>query len=349
MRSMWRNGFPLIIETPCGPSCTGNGDGFTPDGSGEVTLYAYPGNTYDTTGFTEPTVDKNWFESPANKEDKRGLHNAGPFSLAPGALNFITTGVVWERDQLNDDLFASVEKVIVADDKSQQLFDNCFRVLDGPDAPDMEIQELNQELIIKLGYNKRHNNYQYKYREVDPLITVPPGESIEDILKDNPDYFEYVFEGFQIFQLANADVSISDIYIPTQARLIAQVDVRNDITQLINWEVDPNMNVLVPQDMTLEANNEGIFNSFRITEDVFATGDRSLINNREYYFTVIAYGQNQYEVFNPTTNPGGQRKPYLAGRNNIMTYTGIPHDPTSEAGGTIVNTQYGDGPLIKTY
>jgi hypothetical protein len=346
MRSLWKNGFPLVVETPCGPGCTGNGDGFTPDGSGEQTLYAYPGNTFDTTGKTEPIVDKNWFESPANKEDKRGLHNAGPFSLAPGALNFITTGAVWERDQINDDLFASVEKVIVADDKAQQLFDNCFRVLDGPDAPDMEIVELDKELILKLSYKSSANNFQYKYRERDPLITVPPGEDIDDILKDNPDYFDYVFEGFQIFQLANADVSISDIYIPTQARLIAQVDVKNDITQLINWEVDPNLNQLVPQDMTLIANNAGIENSFQITQDLFATADLSLINNREYYYTVIAYGQNQFEKFDPTTNPGGQKLPYIAGRRNISTYVGIPHKTESEAGGTVLNSVYGSGPLI---
>ncbi len=346
MKSLWRNGFPLVIETPCGPLCTGNGDGFTPDGSGEKTLYAYPGNTFDTTGKTEPIVDKNWYESPANKQDKRGLHNAGPFSLAPGALNFITTGAVWERDQINDDLFASVEKVIVADDKAQQLFDNCFRVLDGPDAPSMTIQELHQELIISLENKSASNNFQYKYKEKDPLITLPPGEDIDDVLKKNPNYFNYVFEGYQIFQLANSEVSVSDLYVPTQARLIAQVDVKNGITQLINWEVDPNLNQLVPQDMTLVSNNGGIENSFRITEDLFSAGDRSLINMKEYYYTVIAYGENHFEVFDPTTNPFGQKIPYLAGRRNIVTYTAIPHKTESEANGTVINGNYGDGPLI---
>jgi len=346
MRSLWKNGFPLVIETPCGPACTGNGDGFTADGSGEKTLYAYPGNTFDTTGKTEPIVDKNWFESPANKEDKRGLHNAGPFSLAPGALNFITVGAVWERDQINDDLFASVEKVIVADDKAQQLFDNCFRVLDGPDAPSMSIQEMHQELIIYLENKTASNNFQYSYQERDPIITLPPGEDLDDILKKNPNYFNYVFEGYQVFQLANSEVSISDIYIPTQARLVAQVDVKNGITQLINWEVDPNLNQLVPQDVTLVANNAGIENSFKITEDLFATGDRTLINHKEYYYTVIAYGENHYEIFNPTTAPSGQKLPYLAGRRNISTYTAIPHKTESEANGTVVNSSYGDGPLI---
>jgi hypothetical protein len=122
--------------------------------------------------------------------------------------------------------------------------------------------------------------------------------------------------------------------------------VKNGITQLINWEVDPDLNALVPQDMTLSTNNSGVFTSFQIREDVFATGDRSLINHKEYYFTIIAYGQNQYQVFNPTTASGGQKIPFLAGRRNIKTYTAIPHQIDSEKGGTIQVAQYGDGPEI---
>ncbi|MDG1903593.1 MAG: hypothetical protein P8I37_04440, partial [Schleiferiaceae bacterium] len=335
----------LIIETPSGPGDQGNGDGFVASGSGTSTQFAYPGMSYDTTGAYPPYAAVNWWESPANKEDKRGLHSAGPFSLAPGALNFVTTGVVWERDLINNDLFASVEKVIIADDKAQKLFDNCFQVLNGPDAPDAEIQELDRELILKLTYGPGSNNEAFSYRERDPLITVSPDDR-DSILNVNPDYFDYKFEGFQIFQLANSDVSISDIYDPTQSRLVAQCDVKNGITQLINWEVDPDLNALVPQDMTLSANNSGVFTSFQISEDVFATGDRSLINHKEYYFTVIAYGQNQYQVFNPTTASGGQKIPFLAGRRNIKTYTAIPHQIDSEKGGTIQVAQYGDGPEI---
>ena len=301
--------------------------------------------SYDTTGAYPPYAAVNWWESPANKEDKRGLHSAGPFSLAPGALNFVTTGVVWERDLINNDLFASVEKVIIADDKAQKLFDNCFQVLNGPDAPDVEIQELDRELILKLTYGPGSNNEAFSYRERDPLITVSPDDR-DSILNVNPDYFDYKFEGFQIFQLANSDVSISDIYDPTQSRLVAQCDVKNGLTQLINWEVDPDLNALVPQDMTLTTNNGGVFTSFQIGEDVFATGDRSLINHKEYYFTVIAYGQNQYQVFNPTIASGGQKIPFLAGRRNIKTYTAIPHQIDSEKGGTIQVAQYGDGPEI---
>jgi len=107
------------------------------------------------------------------------------------------------------------------------------------------------------------------------------------------------------------------------------------------------MNALVPQDMTLQSNNSGIFTSFKINEDQFATGDRTLINHKEYYFTVIAYGQNQYLEFNPITAAGGQKIPFLAGRRNIKTYTAIPHQIDSEKGGTIQVAEYGDGPIVR--
>jgi hypothetical protein len=199
---------------------------------------------------------------------------------------------------------------------------------------------------LKLTYGPGSNNAGYSYRERDPLITVSPDDR-DSILNANPDYFDYKFEGFQIFQLANSDVSISDIYDPTQSRMVAQCDIKNDLTQLINWEVDPDMNALVPQDMTLQSNNSGIFTSFKINEDQFATGDRTLINHKEYYFTVIAYGQNQYLEFNPITAAGGQKIPFLAGRRNIKTYTAIPHQIDSEKGGTIQVAEYGDGPIVR--
>jgi hypothetical protein len=107
-------------------------------------------------------------------------------------LNFVTTGVVWERDLINNDLFASVEKVIIADDKAQKLFDNCFQVLNGPDAPDVDFKSSIVRLILKLTYGPGSNNLGFSYRERDPLITVSPDDR-DSILNVNPDYFDYNF------------------------------------------------------------------------------------------------------------------------------------------------------------
>jgi hypothetical protein len=74
--------------------------------------------------------------------------------------------------------------------------------------------------------------------------------------------------------------------------------------------------------------------------------DRRLVNHKPYYFTVVAYAYNEYEPFDQVLHPNGQRKPFLAGRNNVKKYEGIPHMIDSEAGGTIQNSMYGYSPII---
>lgn len=355
LRSRWKDGRDMIIENPSGKGNTSNGDGFAQNTAGfETTLYAYPGLSFDTTGANEPSQEiqnGGWWESPDNQADKRGLHTAGPFSLAPGALNFITTGAVWARDFTTADIFSSVEDVIVADDKAQQLFDNCFQVLDGPDAPNFEIVELDQELIINL-LNPFDENV-IKYRQRDPAIPPDPNWNAAQIDSAlDAGYFSYVFEGFQIFQVANAEVGVDELYDPAQARLIAQSDLRNDVTQLVNYTESPDLagNPLTPMDMTLEANNDGVKVSYRILEDAFAEGDRRLVNNQEYYFYVIAYAYNNYIPFSPNNSGdavNAQKEPFLAGRRNIGNGTsqairGIPSLTENRNNGTQLNSQWGD-------
>ncbi|MEK9830735.1 MAG: hypothetical protein VW420_07890, partial [Schleiferiaceae bacterium] len=157
----------------------------------------------------------------------------------------------------------------------------------------------------------------------------------------------FKFEGFQVFQMANANASVGDRYDPNQARLVAQCDIKNGVARLINWDLDPDLELLIPQDMTLQSGDDGIKMSFHIKEDAFATGtDRRLVNHTPYYFTVVAYAYNEYEPFDQVLHPNGQRKPFLGGRNNVKKYEGIPHLVDSEAGGTIQNALYGYSPII---
>lgn len=354
LNSRWKDGNPLIIENPSGKGNNLNGDGYSVNGiaAGERTYFAYPGLSYDTTGAfkpDEPLANGGWWEAPGNSADKRGLHCAGPFSLAPGALNFITTGTVWARNFSGQDLFSSVADVIVADDKAQQLFDNCFQILDGPTSPLLEIVELDGELILNL--KNVYNDDVMGYEQKDPLIPVPDGWTAAEIAKATEDgYFSYRFEGFQIFQVAGPDVTIDKIYDTEQARLIAQCDLKNDIGQLVNYTVREDLvsGSLDPQDMTIEAANDGIKLSFSIKEDEFATGNRALVNHREYYFYVLAYSQNQFIEFDPrnmSDDANAQKTPYLAGRkigNGQKPYLGIPHKTESESRGTKLNANHGD-------
>ena len=86
-----------------------------------------------------------WTEYSAGNlpADRRFVQSSGPFRLGPGAVNNITVGIVWMQASSGGRL-ESVELMRRADDKTQALFDSCFEILDGPDAPDVASQELDR-------------------------------------------------------------------------------------------------------------------------------------------------------------------------------------------------------------
>ena len=293
-----------------------------------------------------------WTEQQASnvEGDRRFVHSAGPFTLAPGAENDITVGIVWAR-ATSSDPFQSVELVRLADDKAQALFDNCFKVLNGPDAPVLTYQELDQEIILYISNPVTSNNYNEKYHERDPLIIIPPffPGSEEGEIIDN----EYRFQGYQIFQLKDSSVAISDVVNSELARLIAQVDIKDGIDRLVNLEYDEAIGAEVPT-LMVEGNDLGISHSFQIKVDEFATGTKALVNHKKYYFIALAYSHNQYYLYNGYPDSlavPGNKKPYLAGRKtgagaSIESITCRPHISEVEMNGTEINSVYGDSPEI---
>jgi hypothetical protein len=178
-----------------------------------------------------------WTEQIAGNEpyDRRFLQSAGPFVLKPGSVNNITVGVVWARASSGDP-FASVEVLRRADDKAQALFENCFKVLDGPQAPDLTIQELNNELIFSISNPSNSNNANEDYIEFDPFIVA------EDSTADK----YYRFQGYLIYQAKDASVSVSDIDNIAKARLVAQCDVKDGVGRIVNFEFDEDLQAAKP-------------------------------------------------------------------------------------------------------
>jgi hypothetical protein len=289
----------------------------------------------------------NWECSEA--ADWRFVHSAGPFTLKPGAVNYVTTGCVWAQAQ-SGGAKASVELVRIADKKAQALFDNCFKVLEGPRAPDLSIQELNNQLLLYISNPTviTFNNRFERYSEVDPLIPPIPGYDKT-----------YNFEGYLIYQVKDETVtgSETDLNDPTKARLAAQCDLVNEHGQLVNFSFNPSVaaNVPVLKNPTIDGYNKGIRHSFKITEDKFAVGtDKKLVNHKTYYFLAIAYGANNFKTYNQTDPSAfdGQKTPYISGAKNskgqsVSPVAGIPHITSPENGGTTLQSGYGDGPNIK--
>lgn len=304
--------------------------------------FMFPGDT-DPLGWGTGGIPQiPWTEQTANNppNDRRFVESAGPFVLKPGAINNITVGVVWARST-GGDPFASVETLKRADDKAQALFENCFKVLDAPHAPDLAIQELENEIILTISNPVNSNNYQEKYIEFDPFIVA------QDTTADK----NYRFQGYQIFQLSGDDIAVSDLGDATKARLVAQCDIKDNVDRIINFEYDENLQASIPVEK-VDGENEGIRHSFRITEDQFAQGDRTLVNFKRYYYLAVAYAYNNFKDYDPN-DPlllDGQQKKYIVSRKaavgEVQVQEAIPHAPSPEAGGTIASLDYGSSPLI---
>jgi hypothetical protein len=304
--------------------------------------FMFPGDTDPLGWGTNGIPQAPWTEQTANNtpNDRRFVQSAGPFILKPGAVNNITVGVVWAR-ATSGDPFASVEILRRADDKAQALFENCFKVLDAPHAPNLSVQELENELILMLDNPVTSNNYMEKYVEFDPFIVT------EDTLADK----NYRFQGYQIYQLSSGDGSVSDVGNPARARLVAQCDLKDGVGRIINFEFDEDLQASIPVEK-VDGEDKGIRHSFRVTEDQFAQGNRTLINFKRYYYLAVAYAYNNYKNYDPTDplQLDGQQKRYISSRKaaigEIQLIEAMPHNPTPEAGGTAQLIEYGSGPRI---
>ncbi|MDP4281912.1 MAG: T9SS C-terminal target domain-containing protein, partial [Bacteroidota bacterium] len=170
LRGIWRDGTKMVY---------GGNAHYTAGGYGPECDFMFPGDSdscnWGTNG-QPPNGPKYWTEETAknNPSDRRFMQSAGPFTLQPGACNYITVGIPWARSTGTP--WESVQLLRVVDDKCQSLFDNCFAVLNGPNSPDLTIQEMDKKIIIYLSNRKTNdagNNYQEKYQEYDPNIPNP--------------------------------------------------------------------------------------------------------------------------------------------------------------------------------
>ena len=267
--------------------------------------------------------------------DRRTIQASGPFRLDPGAINELIIGAVWVADQNYP--CPDITKLLEADDIAQALFDNCFEITDGPDAPDIDFIELDREIIAVLTNDSITSNNAFE-QYAQPGLQIPAGT--DDSL--------YRFEGYKIYQLSGPEVTIADLDNPDRARLIFQVDIKNGVDRIFNWRTvdNPTGDEYYVPELEVEGSDLGIRHTFSITEDQFAEGDRRLVNHRKYYFTAVAYAYNNYREFEPD-EVIGQRRAYLEGRRNIGNgespfYTVLPRPVVDRQ----VNANYGEGAVI---
>lgn len=324
MTGFWNDGTPFT-------------QGLSGYNSGSPTKFIFPGNPIDPTAWSD-------YNSGQAAGDRRMVQTSGPFTLTSGTPQYVTVGVVFVRPAGGVGVPPDFSTTIgPADDKAQALFNTCFKLVDGPRAPTLNIRELSNKLIINLINDLGSNNFGEGYDQVDgsvaQAVATTPGTNGDST---------YTFEGYKLYQVANPTVSATELDDPTKARLVVQADVKNGVSQIINFEKDATLGLLVPV-LKVTGNDAGVSTSFVLEEDLFATGSSNkLVNHKTYYYTAVAYAYNNYKQYDPL-NPsaGGQLTPFLQGRTNFKIYSAIPHIPDARNEGTVLNADWGDGVEVK--
>lgn len=302
LTARWKNG-----------DCIRFGGNGNTTATGECTDFMFPDDPRDADGWSEVTSNN-------QPNDRRFLQSAGAFTLKPGAVNTVTVGVVWARASSGGNT-GSYDLLLLADDKAQKLFNNNFDLLDGPDAPELSAVELDREVILMMDRETYIETENYEDSEI-----ATTGEEVR-----------YTFQGYQLFQLANADVTPDQLYNNDFAREVFQVDLEDGISRLVNSEYDPEVDASIPSVM-VDGNDEGLAHVIRITDDAFASGNSTLINHKSYHYLLIAYASVDAD------NTEEDRQ-YLAGRR-ITRISVTPRQTEMLFDGTKLNAAYGDGPEI---
>jgi hypothetical protein len=326
----------LIGKWKDGTAITPTGNGYNPGAPSVGLRYAFPAAP-NRPGW-------NMCNAGAGRLDVRSLQATGPLKLVPGAINELIIGVPWVANQKYP--CPDISRIQEADDIAQALFDNCFKLPNGPDAPDVTWVELDKEIVAVLTHDPvTSNNYNEKYAEKG--LKIPAGE--RDSL--------YRFQGYVVYQLKDPNVPLADLNDRSKARIVAQVDAQDTVSKIYNWTTitDPNFPgqfVFSPREM-ITGENKGIRHTFRIDKDAFGVGAAKLVNHKKYYFTVISYAYNNYKPFQAraTSSARGQQEPFFVGRRNIGSaienkhfYTVTPRPITDVQ----LNSVYGGDNILVT-
>ncbi len=325
-RSIWRDGSKVTHDFAQGTQQ-----------SFPTTNYMFPGNSWTELNIRLGSPGHipryaEWDETISGNQpaDRRFLPSIGAFSMEPGALVEYTVGVPWAQAQFGGPR-ASFDKLLCVDDYVQSLYYNGdIQFLNGPNAPDVSIRELENEIRLNLVPSKVT---VFKNGKLELQNTESYSEDDTDIQGS------FDFEGYLVYQLLDESIQPSQYSNPDKARLVYQCDLSNGVSQITDFETafesgQCYFNALVP----VQGADKGINRSISIKKDAFQE-ESNLVNNKEYYYSVVAYGYNSRA--NELNNFQNDRvyQTYIESKKNIKVYKAIPHAKP----GSIITDNAGTG------
>lgn len=289
MKGKWKDGLPI----------TKSGTGYNP-GSSDSTNFVFDGNPNNPNDWTMCTFAPQYY-------DLRFLMTTGGGKMTKGATNEAIVAITLTHDEQLP--CPEIKNVIKANEDIKNLFNNNWQKLNGPYAPDLNIDQKEDALSFKISNNPKFNNKDHSYKEKIPN-------------KDDLDENYYQLEGYQIYQVNSPHYDVTNLQDTTSV-LIFQCDKQNNTTEVFNWEytLDSLNNKIWKKTKQVSGSNQGIDDHFIIQHDFLEGGP--IKQNKEYYYVALAYAYNNYAEFDQQLEEG-QRMQYLKSKDNVKVYSITP-------------------------
>jgi len=200
-------------------------------------------------------------------DDRRFLMNAGPFTFAPGDSQEVVFGII---NCAAGDALESYNYLKEVDALAQLAYDIQFALPPSPSNPEVEVTTFEDEIILSW--------------DAAAELYVAEDQVDKDADGNNT---EFVFEGYNVYQIENANGTGS-------VKRIATYDLVNGITEVFDDVFDANFGETINRRVQF-GSDSGIKRSISITAD--ALNDNSaLLQNRQYNFAVTSYGYNPFGI-----------------------------------------------------
>ena len=286
--------------------------GFMPDGSDFPiaatggTAFVHPGDPNLDTGPTDTEyVDADLHPS----DDRRFLMNAGPFVMVPGDSQEVVFGII---NVAAGEALESYNYLKEVDALAQLAYDIHFALPPSPPNPEVEVTTFADEFILSW------DTAAELYVAEDEVDKGPDGEATE-----------FVFEGYNVYQIENANGS-------GRVKRLATYDLNNGIPEIFDDVFDASYGETINRRVQF-GSDSGLKRSISITKDALSDGT-DLLQNRGYHFAVTAYGYNPYGI--PKTLESPFRVLSMRPQANTVWEAG----ETTAVYGQTVAAEHTDGP-----
>lgn len=243
----------------------GSGAPFIDLSTGLETKYALNGDPVAGTGWLDG------IQLPPG--DRRQGSASGPFNMAPGDTQEVVVAEIVAGAVPGMDNKSAISLLKFYDLTAQNAYDNFFNLAAAPPAPDVQVTQLDNKIVLSWGEDPAKVNATESFNQNT-----------------------YSFQGYNVYQLPT---STSDV---SAGKRLATYDIIDGVKRIIELDFDPNTAVILPK-VKQFGEDTGIKRFFEVTTDAF-TGN-PLINGKRYYFAVTSYNYTA----DPTKVPNNVENP----------------------------------------